>query len=105
MQRDPVDICRNTLVNWGVLTRARADEIEAAAKKETIDAFAWADQQPLCKPEDGLKNVFVEGVLVQCAALFCTYPTAVTKAALARVTLAKMSLALAVQMNGLGSML
>lgn len=63
MQRDPVDICRNVLVNWGVLTRARADEIEAAAKKEAIDAFAWADQQPFCKPEDGLKNVFVEGVV------------------------------------------
>jgi pyruvate dehydrogenase E1 component alpha subunit len=63
MQRDPVDICRNTLVNWGVLTRARADEIEAAAKKEVIDAFEWAAQQPLCKPEDGLKNVFVEGTV------------------------------------------
>ncbi len=63
MMRDPVDICRNTLVNWGVLTRARADEIEAAAKKEAVDAFAWADQQPFCKPEDGLKNVFVEGVV------------------------------------------
>ncbi len=61
MQRDPVDICRNTLINWGVLTRARADEIEAAAKKEAIEAFAWADQQPFCKPEDGLKNVFVAG--------------------------------------------
>ena len=63
MQRDPVDICRNTLVNWGVLTRARADEIEAAAKKEAIEASAWADQQPFCKPEDGLKHVFVEGVV------------------------------------------
>lgn len=63
MQRDPVDICRNTLVNWGVLTRAQADEIEAAAKQEAIDASAWADQQPFCKPEDGLKNVFVEGVV------------------------------------------
>jgi acetoin:2,6-dichlorophenolindophenol oxidoreductase subunit alpha len=63
MQRDPVDICRNTLVNWGVLTRARADEIEAAAKREAIEAFAWADQQPFCKPEDGLKNVFVEGAV------------------------------------------
>ena len=43
--------------------------------------------------------------LVQCAALFCTYSDAVTKAALARVTLARMSVALAVQMNGFGSML
>ena len=63
MQRDPVDICRNTLVNWGVLTRARGDAIEAAAKQEAIDSFAWADQQPFCKPEDGLKNVFVEGAV------------------------------------------
>ena len=63
MQRDPVDICRNTLINWGVFDRARADAIEAAAKKEAEDASAWADQQPFCKPEDGLKHVFVEGVV------------------------------------------
>jgi TPP-dependent pyruvate/acetoin dehydrogenase alpha subunit len=63
MQRDPVDICRNTLVNWGVLTPAQASQIEAAAKQEAIEAFAWADQQPFCKPEDGLKHVFVEGVV------------------------------------------
>jgi len=46
------------------LTRARADEIEAAAKQEAIEASAWADQQPFCKPEDGLKHVFVEGVVL-----------------------------------------
>ncbi|HUW37042.1 MAG TPA: thiamine pyrophosphate-dependent enzyme [Rhodocyclaceae bacterium] len=63
MMRDPVDICRNVLVNWGVLDRAKADAIEAAAKQEAIEAFAWSDQQPFCKPEDGLKNVFVEGVV------------------------------------------
>lgn len=63
MQRDPVDICRKTLADWGVLTLARADEIEAAAKQEALEAFAWADQQPFCKPEDGLKNVFVEGTV------------------------------------------
>lgn len=63
MQRDPVVIARDVLINWGVLTRARADQIEAAAKQEAIDAFAWAAQQPNCKPEDGLRNVFVEGVV------------------------------------------
>ncbi len=61
MQRDPVDICRNVLVSWGVMDRAKAEAIEAAAKKEAIEAFVWADKQPMCKPEDGLKNVFVEG--------------------------------------------
>lgn len=63
MQRDPVVIARDVLINWGVLTRARADQIEAAAKQEAIEAFAWAAQQPNCKPEDGLRNVFVEGVV------------------------------------------
>jgi acetoin:2,6-dichlorophenolindophenol oxidoreductase subunit alpha len=63
MARDPVDICRDTLVTWGVLNRARADAIEATAKKEAIEAFEWADKQPMCKPEDGLKNVFVEGAV------------------------------------------
>jgi len=63
MQRDPVDICRNVLISWGVLDRAKADAIEAAAKREAIEAFAWADKQPMCRPEDGLKNVFVEGTV------------------------------------------
>jgi pyruvate dehydrogenase E1 component alpha subunit len=63
MARDPVDICRNVLISWGVLDRAKTDAIDAAAKKEAVDAFAWADQQPFCKPEDGLKNVFVEGTV------------------------------------------
>jgi hypothetical protein len=40
--------------------------------------------------------------LVWCAALFCTYLETVAKTALARVTLAKMSEALAVQIKGLG---
>lgn len=63
MQRDPVDICRNTLINWEVIDRAKADEIEATVKQEVLDAFAWAAEQPLCNPEDGLKNVFVDGVV------------------------------------------
>lgn len=61
LARDPVDICRKTLINWGVLDGPKADEIEAAVKKEVKEAFEWADKQPLCKPEDGVKNVFVEG--------------------------------------------
>jgi acetoin:2,6-dichlorophenolindophenol oxidoreductase subunit alpha len=63
MQRDPVDICRKVLVSWGVLDQARAEAIEAAARKEAVEAFAWADKQPLCTPTDGLKNVFVEGTV------------------------------------------
>jgi pyruvate dehydrogenase E1 component alpha subunit len=61
MQRDPVDICRKTLIDWEILDEAKATEIEDAIKAEVKEAFAWADQQPMCTPEDGLKNVFVEG--------------------------------------------
>jgi len=63
MNRDPVDICRNTLVSWKVIDAAKAASIEAAIKQEVLDAVAWADKQPFCKPEDGLKNVFVEGTV------------------------------------------
>ncbi len=63
LARDPVDISRNALVSWGVLDQAKAAAIEASVKQELKDAFAWADKQPFCKPEDGLKHVFVEGTV------------------------------------------
>ncbi len=61
MQRDPVDIARKIFIDWGVIDQAKASEIEEAVRAEVKEAFEWADQQPLCSPEDGLKNVFVEG--------------------------------------------
>lgn len=61
MQRDPVDIARRTLIDWGVLDADAADKIEAEVKAQIAEAFAWAAEQPLCKPEDGLKHVFAEG--------------------------------------------
>lgn len=63
MQRDPVDIARKILVDWGVLDEARAIEMEAEIKAEIEAAFAWANEQPLCTPEDGLKHVFTEGTV------------------------------------------
>jgi acetoin:2,6-dichlorophenolindophenol oxidoreductase subunit alpha len=64
MQRDPVDISRAILIDWGVIDAAGADEIETAVKAEVNEAFAWAAEQPLCTPEDGLKNVFAEGTVL-----------------------------------------
>ncbi len=61
LARDPVDIFRKTLVNWGTVDQAQAEAIETAVRKEVKEAFEWADKQPLCKPEDGVKNVFVTG--------------------------------------------
>jgi pyruvate dehydrogenase E1 component alpha subunit len=63
LARDPVDICRNTLVSWGVIDQAKAAAIEAAMKEEVKEAFEWEAKQPLCKPEDALKHVFVEGTV------------------------------------------
>jgi len=63
MQRDPVDISRKILVNWGVLDEARAAEIEDEVKAEIASAFEWGLSQPLCTPEDGLKHVFAEGTV------------------------------------------
>lgn len=61
--RDPLVIARETFITWKVFDRARADAIEAAAKQEAVEAFAWSDKQPFCKPEDGLKHVFVSGTV------------------------------------------
>jgi TPP-dependent pyruvate/acetoin dehydrogenase alpha subunit len=63
MQRDPVVISRRILLDWKVLDDAKADAIEEEIKAEVADAFAWAAEQPLCVAEDGLKNVFVDGVV------------------------------------------
>ncbi len=63
MQRDPVDIARKILADWGVLEESRALEMEAEIKAEIEAAFAWASEQPLCTPEDGLKHVFAEGTV------------------------------------------
>lgn len=64
MQRDPVDIARATLIDWGVLDAAGADAIEAEVRAEVDAAFAWAAEQPLCAPEDGLKHVFATGTVI-----------------------------------------
>ncbi|MRU14767.1 thiamine pyrophosphate-dependent dehydrogenase E1 component subunit alpha [Roseovarius sp. A21] len=61
MQRDPVDISRDILVDWGVLDDARATAIEDEVKTEIAEAFEWGLSQPLCTPEDGLKHVFATG--------------------------------------------
>lgn len=64
MQRDPVDIARATLIDWGILDPAAAQAMEDEVKAEVAEAFAWAAAQPLCNPEDGLRHVFAEGVVL-----------------------------------------
>jgi acetoin:2,6-dichlorophenolindophenol oxidoreductase subunit alpha len=61
MARDPIEICRRTLVTWGVLDEARAAAIEAEARQEVVDAFKFADASPMCDPKAGLAHVFSKG--------------------------------------------
>src|SRR3990170_2915055 len=61
MARDPIEICRRTLMNWEVLDEARAAAIENAAKQEVAEAFAFADASPMCEPQAGLEHVFLKG--------------------------------------------
>ncbi len=63
MQRDPVDIARKILIDWGVLDDAGATTIEEEVKAEIAAAFEWGLSQPLCTPEDGLKHVFATGTV------------------------------------------
>jgi hypothetical protein len=69
--------------------------VGADRSAQFFEAFHFDDNEPSA-------NALAELVLVWCANLFCTYLGTAARAALARVTFARMSDALAVQMNGLG---
>jgi pyruvate dehydrogenase E1 component alpha subunit len=45
-EKDPVPLCRERLVELGVLDEHQADEIEKEAEKQVADAVAFADESP-----------------------------------------------------------
>jgi pyruvate dehydrogenase E1 component alpha subunit len=61
--KDPIPRFRRLLVGEKIITEERADEIVAEVRKAVDDAAAFADEQPVPKPEDGLLNVFAEGAV------------------------------------------
>jgi pyruvate dehydrogenase E1 component alpha subunit len=63
MARDPIPRFRRFLVDEKVLTEERADKIVEQVKQEVADAGAFAEAQPVPRPEDGLLNVFAEGAV------------------------------------------
>lgn len=63
MVKDPVRRFRRFLVNEEVLTDERADEIVEEVRRAVEKAAAFAEAQPVPKPEDGLLNVFAEGAV------------------------------------------
>jgi len=63
MAKDPIRRFRRFLVDEKVLTEQRADRVEAQVGRAVEDAAAFAEAQPVPKPEDGLLNVFAEGAV------------------------------------------
>ncbi len=63
MSKDPVARFRSRLVAQNVLTEQRADEIVAKVRQAVEDAVAFARAQPVPKAEDGLRNVFAQGMV------------------------------------------
>ena len=63
MAKDPIPRFRKFLVNEKVITEQRADEIVEEVRQAVKDAVAFAEAQPVPKPEDGLLNVFAEGAV------------------------------------------
>ena len=64
LARDPIPMLRQTLINWGVMTDAEADELEADVRGEVEEAFDFADQSPVPDARDGIKHVYREGVVL-----------------------------------------
>ena len=58
LAKDPVTIFRNTLLEFGVLDAAGADERVEAAQSRVDEAYAFADGAPAPQPEQGLDNIF-----------------------------------------------
>jgi TPP-dependent pyruvate/acetoin dehydrogenase alpha subunit len=61
MAKDPIPRFRRFLVHEKILSEQRADEIVAEVRQAVEDAAAFAEAQPVPKPEDGLVNVFAQG--------------------------------------------
>jgi len=63
MAKDPIPRLRGTLISDQILTEERADEIVKQVRVAVEEAAKFAEQQPVPKPEDGLRNVFAEGAV------------------------------------------
>jgi pyruvate dehydrogenase E1 component alpha subunit len=63
MAKDPIPRFRGALIADKVLTAQRADEIVKEVHEAVEKAAAFAKEQPVPKPEDGLIHVFAEGAV------------------------------------------
>lgn len=63
LAKDPIDLFRRTLTQFGLLTDEQAMEREQAAKAKAEEAFRLAEAAPVPQAEDALRNVFASGTV------------------------------------------
>ena len=63
MTKDPIRRFRGFLLAEKVLAESQADGIVEEVRKAVEEAAAFAESQPVPKPEDGLRNVFAQGAV------------------------------------------
>jgi len=61
MAKDPIRRFRDFLIGEKALSAEGAEQVEAEVRQAVEDAAAFAESQPVPKPEDGLRNVFAQG--------------------------------------------
>jgi pyruvate dehydrogenase E1 component alpha subunit len=59
-EHDPINVWRDILIAEGVLTEAKAKDIEKAAQKEAEDSADFADSSPYPEPETIFEDVYWE---------------------------------------------
>lgn len=60
-KKDPIPRFERTLIEEGVLTEKRRDEMQMECVKIVDDAVDWAEQQPYPAPEEVTRDVYYEG--------------------------------------------
>src|SRR5690606_41349114 len=63
LAKDPIDLFRRTLTQFGLLADEQAMEREQAAKAKAEEAFRLAEAAPVPQAEDALRNVFASGTV------------------------------------------
>lgn len=59
INRDPITVLGQRLIEGGMTDQARLDEIDADVMKEIDAAVEFAEQSPLPKPEDALEDIYI----------------------------------------------
>jgi pyruvate dehydrogenase E1 component alpha subunit len=60
LEKDPISRAKERLIQMGILTLEKVEEIEEKVRKEIDQAIEYARKSPFPRPEDTLTNVFAQ---------------------------------------------